>query len=200
MIALTFRGHLARSLLFATSALWCCGSPHLGARGQNVYLAAARRASTEGPLQVVALLAQWDSAETRFDNSGRVRPDVDSAYQSLVCWLPDTECTTDEPGWDMATFIRRYSIRLLWQRRDSAQVEVEYEVVAESGDRPRIVPKAGVTRWQPLLRRLDGRWRVVGAESQQWPHESIGTARRQWALTRADSAVLDSIEHSPRPR
>ena len=156
----------------------------------------ALRASRAGPVEVITLLAKWDTAGTRF-KAGYVDKVVGSAYLALVCWVPEEHCTTDEPGWDAATIVRSYTIRLLWRRGDSAQVEATYTAVAETGDVPRIIPRASIVRWQPLLLRMERRWRVVDPNSQKHPYESIATALRGWALTKADSAALDSLARLP---
>jgi len=146
------------------------------AREQKGYVDAAKEAMAKGPIAVVALLAQWDTAGKTL--SSGMEPAYDSARSLLVCWVPESHCTSDEPGWDTYSVVRGYQITPLVAGGDTARVDVEYQVDGESAEQGWNV-QPGVAHWVVRLRRMPEGWRVVGTESQKAPSISRETTVRR---------------------
>ena len=154
----------------------------------TTYLAAAAQASQRGPLDVVRLLARWDTAGKTLSYGDDA--DYDSARDFLICWLPSEQCQTDEPGWDSHSVVSGYTMRLVRQDGDSALVEVKYDKVADWSGASHYVVDQQPIRWTVHLERTDARWRVVDPESQKEPFISRDAALRLMARTRSDTMAV----------
>jgi len=150
----------------------------------------AQAAMRTSPTAVVSLLAMWDSAGKSVNLADN--PSYDHARSLMLCWVPDANCQTDEPGWDTFTVIRGYRMHPVIQQGDSAQVAVEYDVLAE-GAGGNVISKHETTPWLVRLRRMDGHWRVVDPESQKAPSLSISAALRYVAHSARDSTAIQQL-------
>jgi hypothetical protein len=143
----------------------------------------AGRAMAAGPEDVVRLLLAWDTAGSRFE------PEHSEALDRIYCYIPEENCMSEEPGWDVADVVRGYSIRSFLATPDSAVVEVSFDrlgYISLDG-----FVKDTVTQVHTLwLKSLNGDWRIVNVESQMGPHLSRSVAYRKWAGAVSDSAAL----------
>jgi hypothetical protein len=165
--------------------------------------AEATAAALSGPSAVASLLVQWDTAGFTRGGVGAVSEEI-KARDSLLCYLPETHCDNVEGGWDAFTVVSGYTVRLLWQRGDSAEVRVDYAPVAayapSEASPNQVVRSNEPFVWTPRFLRMSGRWQVTGVESAEHPALSIAAARRAFARTRADTALLDSLARDSRGR
>lgn len=145
--------------------------------------ALAVTATKAGPAAVVNLLLEWDTAGLRFDSR------YGGALRRMYCYIPDQDCLSPEPGWDMLIAVRGYKIQTIYEGADSAAYAVQFDAIGTlSGES---MEAASGTQLDTLwLRRFNGAWRIVGVESQMPPHLSPTAAYRVHARLVSDTAQL----------
>lgn len=98
--------------------------------------------------------------------------------QELTVWK-------DAPGWDGATIIDGFEILKETYKKDKAQVDVQYRVVAEqNGEKTKKVNRTEVVTFE--LIKLDGAWKITSP--QDAPHLLEETASKL-----ADCKSLNSL-------
>jgi hypothetical protein len=138
---------------------------------------------SKGPTEILQLLLGWDTAGVRFEE-GQMK-----ALKKLYCYLPDEECMSEEPGWDMANVLVSYEITPILERQDSGVFEIAFDQIGsvDAGGFSTAIVSARDT---VHFKRLGGQWRIVGVESQMMPHLSKAAAYRRWSKAVPDSAAL----------
>jgi hypothetical protein len=149
---------------------------------------AARAAMEAGPVEVVRLFAQWDTASKRMQYG--FERDYDRAQDSLKCFFPEENCLSEEPGYDGAFFVTGYRIRLFHRTVDTATVIIDWNAPVwwSGGFSEQTAPVVDTLR----LGRIAGRWRFVGTQNQTYPHPSLAHAMK-YARNPADSAFVRRI-------
>jgi hypothetical protein len=146
-------------------------------------MAAAMNAA---PDSVLHLLLTWDTAGLRFETEHQ------KALVRAYCYVPENDCMSEEPGWDVSSLVRGYSVKSLTDEPDSAAFVVTFDHAADVGNE--YVDAAGVPAPDTVtFRRMNGQWRLVGVESQMSPHLGLRAALSAYAKTAADSARLKSL-------
>jgi hypothetical protein len=144
------------------------------------WLAEVQRGSPE---DVVRLLLQWDTAGLRLEGL------YADALMQLYCYLPEQQCRSDEPAWDFVLVVDGYLLDPVLEATDSAQYVVTFDevgIVWPDG----LEEPAGAALDTLSLKRMDGRWRVVGVTSQMPPHLSRHAVLRTYRGVQPDSAVI----------
>jgi len=144
------------------------------------YLEAVREAMHSGPEAVLQLYLAWDTAGYRFAGDGHGR-----ALNLMSCFLPEEDCYSPEPGWDMIVVVTGYSWESTFRSPDSAVFAVTYEQVGR-------LPRSANEDFKPnppdtvRIARMDGGWFL---SRYIRPHVSLSRAL-DLALSEADSALV----------
>jgi hypothetical protein len=173
----------------------------------------AVRAMKSGPAAVMELYAALDTAGKFYCNSCDIG--YRRAHESMVCWIPNEKCTTDEPGWDLSVIVSAYRMRMASQSGDHAAAEVRYSVIGTFDSEGLTIVDSQFTRqvarheiaspwpitgptydWHVLLRRLGDRWRIVDPESQRPPFVSVAQALAQLSNARDSARLKDAALRS----
>jgi hypothetical protein len=146
----------------------------------------AHAAMKESPDKVLRLLLTWDTAGLRFE------PTHMEALDSVYCYIPEDGCFSEEPGWDVSTLVRGYSFEPLVSGPDTAAFALKFDRVADLSSNG--VESPNSTEPDTIaFRRIAGKWRIVGVESQISPHLGLSAALQRYAKSRADSASLSKL-------
>lgn len=135
------------------------------------------------PEDVARLLLQWDTAGLRFEG-----PYAD-ALMALYCYQPEQQCRSDEPAWDFVLVVDGYTLDPVLETPDSAQYVITFDEVGAVWP-DRTSEPIGSPPETLSLKRMDGRWRVVGLESQMPPHLSRSALLRTYRGVQPDSSVI----------
>lgn len=135
------------------------------------------------PERILSLLLQWDTAGLRFED-----PHAE-ALDSVYCYLPEQDCFSPEPGWDMARIVGGYRFGPTYEGPDSAVFVIDFEGLGWISSEG-LEAEEGIDSETVWFKRIAGSWRIVGVESQMPPHPSIDAALRGYARTAEDSAML----------
>jgi len=142
------------------------------------YLEAIREAMTSGPEAVLKLYLAWDTAGYRFSGDGHGR-----ALYAMNCFLPEENCYSPEPGWDMVVVVHGYSWEPILVSGDSAMFAVTYDQIGELPQYPNSVPFSVRPADTVRIRHMEGGWHLAGFIR---PHVSLA---RAWDFSRS---ALDS--------
>jgi hypothetical protein len=145
-----------------------------------------RAAMADSPDKVLRLLLTWDTAGLRFEPSHK------EALDSVYCYIPDEGCLSEEPGWDVSTLVRGYVVESLVSNPDTAAFALKFDRVADlTSDGVESVESSGPDT--VAFRRIAGKWRIVGVDSQIGPHLGLTAALQRFAKSAVDSASLSNV-------
>ncbi len=133
-----------------------------------------------GPEGVLQLYLAWDAAGYRFARDGHGR-----ALNLMSCFLPEEDCYSPEPGWDMIVVVTGYFWESTFRSPDSAVFEVTYDQV---GRLPHYASQ-DFTPYPPdtvRVARKEDRWFLA---SFMRPHVSLSRAL-DLSLSELDSALV----------
>jgi hypothetical protein len=75
------------------------------------------------PQHILSIALAWDTAGLRFQQP------YAGVLQSIYCFLPEEECFSPEPGWDVARIVRGYEKQVLHEGNNEIAVSVHFDGV-----------------------------------------------------------------------
>ena len=133
---------------------------------------------------VVRLLLQWDTTGLRYE-----APWADALAQ-LYCFIPEEQCRSDEPVYEFAVIVEGYTLDPVFLGEDSAQFVVIFDEVGALWP-DRTADPLGTAPETLSLKRMAGRWRLVGPDAPMPEHLSRNGVLRRFRGVQPDSVVIE---------